>query len=149
MGLETKVAIWKGGCLCGAIRYEANVSDSENLYCHCRMCQRWTGSVVAASAIIPKAELRITKGEPKYYRSSSFVERGFCQDCGSPLFFRPIKDDWLSIQTGTLDDPELAPPVGHYGVEGRISWLKIEDGLPCERTEDDEWYQKRSSEQDA
>jgi hypothetical protein len=112
------------------------------------MCQRWTGSVVAASAIIPKAELSITKGEPKYYRSSSFVERGFCQDCGSPLFFRPIKDDWLSIQTGTLDDPELAPPVGHYGVEGRISWLKIEDDLPCERTEDDEWYQKRSSEQD-
>jgi len=150
MGLETKMTVWMGGCLCGAIRYEASESDSENLYCHCRMCQRWTGSVVAASAIIPKANLRITKGVPKYYQSSGFVERGFCQDCGSPLFFSPIndEDDWLAIQVGTLDDPELAPPVGHYGVEGRISWLKIKDELPSERTEDDEWFQKRSSEQD-
>ncbi len=138
--------IWTGGCLCGAIRYKASVSTSENLYCHCRMCQRWTGSVVACSAIIPKSALKITKGEPKYYRSSGFVERGFCPDCGSPLFYRPIKDDWLAIQTGTLDNPELAPPVGHYGVEGRISWLKIEDDLPCERTEDDEWFQKRRAE---
>ena len=142
------MAIWKGGCLCGSIRYEARVTESENLYCHCRMCQRWTGSPVAASAIIPKANLSITEGEPKYYRSSGFVERGFCQDCGSPLFFRPIKDEWISIQSGTLDDPELASPVGHYGVEGRISWLKIDDDLPSERTEDDEWFLKRSSEWD-
>jgi hypothetical protein len=148
MELETNSATWTGGCLCGAIRYEASVTDSENWYCHCRMCQRWTGSVLTTSAIIPKADLRITKGEPKYYRSSSFVERGFCQDCASPLFFRPIKDDWVSIQTGTLDNPELAPPKGHYGVEGRVSWLKIDDKLPSQRTEDDEWFQERSSEQD-
>jgi len=145
------MANWTGGCLCGAIRYEASVVESSNLYCHCRMCQRWTGSVVAASAIIPKVNLGITKGEPKYYQSSGFVERGFCQDCGSPLFFRPIKieDDWVAVQTGTLDDPEWAPPVGHYGVEGRVSWLEIKDELPCERTDEDEWFLKRSSEQDA
>ena len=141
------MTILNGGCLCGAIRYEARSNKPDNLYCHCRMCQRWTGSVVATSATIPKADLRITQGEPKYFRSSGFVERGFCQDCGSPLFFRPIKDDWIAIQTGTLDDPELVPPVGHYGVEGRISWLKIDDDLPCERTEDDKWFLKRSSEQ--
>jgi len=89
--------------------------------------------------------LKITRGKPKYYQSSSFVERGFCQDCGSPLFYRPIKDDWLSIQTGTLDDPELAPPKGHYGVEQRIGWFKTDDDLPTERMADDEWLQKRSS----
>ena len=38
-----------GGCLCGAIRYEAKVSASENWYCHCRMCQKSTGSVVSIS----------------------------------------------------------------------------------------------------
>jgi hypothetical protein len=65
------------------------------------------------------------------------------------FFFRPIKDDWLSIQTGTMDDPELAPPVEHCGIEGRISWLKIDDDLPGQRTEDDEWFQERSSEQDS
>ena len=132
---------WTGGCLCGAIRYQATPAKSENWYCHCRMCQRWAGSVVATSAIIPKQNLRITKGEPKYYQSSSHVERGFCSDCGSPLIFRPVKEDWLAIQSGTLDDPEVAPPSAHYGVEGRISWLVIDDNLPQMCTEENE-YQK-------
>ena len=132
---------WTGGCLCGAIRYEATPVESENCYCHCRMCQRWTGSVIATSAIIPKQNLRITKGEPKYYQSSSHVDRGFCSDCGSPLIFRAIYEDWLAIQTGTLDDPEVAPPSAHYGVEGTISWLGIDDNLPQIRTEDDNWQQ--------
>ena len=70
---------------------------------------------------------------------SRFVERGFCCNCGSPLFFSPVNEDWVGIQTGTLDDPELAPPQGHYGVESWISWLKIEDKLKREPTQEDEY----------
>ena len=128
---------WTGGCLCGAVRYEARVSASENWYCHCRMCQKSSGSVVSTSAIVPKTRLHMTRGAPKFYQSSEFVERGFCADCGSPMFFRPTNEDWISILSGTLDDPELAPPEGHYGVESWISWLKIEDDLKKERTEGD------------
>ena len=127
---------WKGGCLCGAIRYEARVSASENWYCHCRMCQKSSGSAVSTSAIVPKARLQVTRGKPKFYRSSKFVERGFCADCGSPMFFRPTNEDWISILSGTLDNPELAPPAGHYGVESWISWLKVEDDLKKKRTEE-------------
>ncbi len=108
---------WTGGCLCGALRYEATVSKSENWYCHCRMCQKATGSVVSTSAIIKKSQLRMLKGQPKFYQSSADIERGFCADCGSPMFFRPISEDWVSILSGTLDDPEVAPPQGHYGIE--------------------------------
>lgn len=130
---------WTGGCLCGEIRFEAEVTEPENWYCHCRMCQRATGSVVSSSAVVPKAGLRITSGAPKYYRSSEFVERGFCPDCGSPLFFSPLNEDWLSVLTGTLDDPELAPPHGHYGVESWVSWLKIEDDLKRKPTQENEY----------
>jgi len=52
-----------------------------------------------------------------------------------------VKEDWLAIQSGTLDDPEVAPPSAHYGVEGRISWLLIDDNLPQMCTEENE-YQK-------
>jgi hypothetical protein len=128
---------WKGGCLCGALRYEATVSESENWYCHCRMCQKATGSAVSTSAIIKKSQLRMLKGTAKYYQSSTDIERGFCDNCGSPMFFRPIKEDWISILSGTLDDPEVAPPEGHYGIESRISWLKIVDDLKQECTEED------------
>lgn len=129
---------WKGGCLCGAVRYEATVSKSENWYCHCRMCQKATGSVVSTSAIVKKAELRILKGRAKFYQSSTAIERGFCERCGSPMFFRPITEDWISILSGTLDDPEVAPPEGHYGIESWISWLKIVDDLKQLPTEEDE-----------
>jgi hypothetical protein len=128
---------WTGGCLCGAVRYEATVSESENWYCHCRMCQKATGSAVSTSAIIKKSQLRMLKGTAKYYQSSTDIERGFCDNCGSPMFFRPIKEDWISILSGTLDDPEVAPPEGHYGIESRISWLKIVDDLKQECTEED------------
>lgn len=121
--------------MCGAVRYEARVTTSENWYCHCRMCQKSTGSVVSTSAIVPKSRLQIIKGDPKFYRSSQNIDRGFCSDCGSPMFFRPGNEDWISILSGTLDDPELAPPEGHYGVESWISWLKIEDDLKKELTQ--------------
>jgi hypothetical protein len=101
------------------------------------MCQKATGSVVSTSAIIKKSQLRILKGTPKFYQSSTSVERGFCANCGSPLFFRPIREDWISILSGTLDDPELAPPAGHYGIESKISWLTIVDDLKQQATEDD------------
>jgi hypothetical protein len=128
---------WAGGCLCGAIRDEAKVTTSENWYCHCRMCQKATVSVVSTSAIVPKSRLQIIKGDPKFYRSSQYTDRGFCSDCGSPMFFRPTNEDWISILSGTLDDPELAPPEGHYGVESWISWLKVEDDLKKEPTQPD------------
>jgi len=129
--------IWTGGCLCGALRYEATVAKSENWYCHCRMCQKATGSAVSTSAIIKKSQLRMLKGKAKFYQSSADIERGFCENCGSPIFFRPIKEDWISILSGTLDDPEVAPPEGHYGIESRVSWLKIVDDLKQECTEED------------
>ena len=78
----------------------------------------------------------MTKGNPKFYQSSQYIERGFCADCGSPMFFRPTNEDWISILSGTLDNPELAPPKGHYGVESWVSWLKIEDDLKKEHTEE-------------
>lgn len=77
-------------------------------------------------------------GEAKYFLSSPEFERGFCSDCGSSLVFRSVNQDWLSIQTGTLDDPEVAPPTGHYGIEGKISWLKTDDGLPETKTEEEQ-----------
>ncbi len=130
-------SITTGGCQCGAVRYEVKGPLRDVVNCHCGMCQKATGTVVSTSAIIKKAELRILKGTAKFYQSSGSVERGFCANCGSPMFFRPIKEDWISILSGTLDDPEVAPPQGHYGIESRISWLTIVDDLKQLPTEED------------
>ena len=65
-----------GGCLCGAIRYEITEPTIDVDICHCRMCQRATGGQVAAGLTVSHKGFRLTKGEPKYYKSSPLAERG-------------------------------------------------------------------------
>ena len=127
-----------GGCLCGAVRYEASAPPDNTSYCHCRMCQRNVGNVFALHTTFPATALRFTKGSPKIYRSSAFAERGFCASCGSPLTFRyRARPETIAVTVGSLDRPELARPEKHEGVESWVAWLEMDDGLPRSRTEDD------------
>ena len=52
-----------GGCLCGAVRYEVTEPLVSASYCHCKRCQRRTGSAASASGRIAPGSLRILSGE--------------------------------------------------------------------------------------
>ena len=126
-----------GGCQCGRVRYALN-TRAEAAFCHCRMCQRATGGVFAALAWVPKARFAWTHGDPARFASSSLAERAFCRDCGTPLTFTYHHTDGTNVTIGSLDDPESVSLTMHHGVESRVSWLKLCDGLPEERTGDDD-----------
>ena len=129
-----------GGCLCGAVRYEASEPLFDAHYCHCRTCQKASGAPVVAGAFLSRDAFRLTQGEPKHYRSSPIVERGFCADCGTYLLYRPLIpewSDWLIITIASLDHPERVQPARHYGIESELAWLTIQDDLPRERYEED------------
>lgn len=129
-----------GGCLCGAIKYEATEPPTDVGYCHCRMCQRSTGGAHGLFLLIPAKSFRFTKGRPKFYKSSAWAERGFCAECGTPLLIQD-QSQIHGVMIGTLDHPEDWPPTqGHSGMESRIPWDTIDDDLPCWRTEDDPEY---------
>ncbi len=127
-----------GGCMCGAIRYEVTVSPHEVGYCHCRMCQKATGNLFYSYAAFPSEAFRVTQGEPKYYKSSAWLERGFCGNCGTQVFDRYLRgNDLTAAAIGSLDHPEDWPTTLHCGVESQVPWLTIDDDLPRVRTEDD------------
>ena len=133
-----------GGCLCGAVRYEASEPPVGAGYCHCSMCKKARGGIFAVGASFRRDRFRFTHGESKIYKSSAFAERGFCGDCGTPLFYRFTTPgqyaDEITVSMGSLDDPEVAPPAfywGHWGVESKVSWFTIDDDLPQTRLEDD------------
>jgi hypothetical protein len=127
-----------GGCMCGAVRYEATEPPQEVGYCHCRMCQKWTGNLFLPGAGFRSAAFRFTQGEPKFYRSSAWLERGFCANCGTPVCDRYLKgSDTVYASIGSLDHPEDWPPSAHWGVESQVPWLTIDDDLPRMRTEED------------
>src|SRR5690349_13758256 len=71
---------YRGGCLCGSIRYEATGQPDFPHLCSCRMCQTWSGALTIAWVAFPRENLAWTGpgGAPRMYRSSEMVERGFC-----------------------------------------------------------------------
>jgi hypothetical protein len=95
---------FSGGCACGAIRYECTAEPAISLNCHCRDCQRATGSAFAPIRRVPTDALRIMS-TPKWYErtggSGAKVRRGFCPECGSYLFaltlFQPER---ISVTAG-------------------------------------------------
>lgn len=91
-----------GKCLCGAVRYVAEVGETHYRACHCGMCRRWSGGPVLAVSV---REIRFEGAENiKRFDSSDWAERGFCKVCGSNLFYRLKQADRYSISAGTLDD---------------------------------------------
>ena len=129
------MAQFSGGCLCGAIRYEARGKPVTAGACHCRDCQYVSGGGPAHVIIMPAAKVKVTKGEPKIYFSLSdkgnTVGRSFCADCGTPIFAQnAAMPGYLSIKAGTLDDPSLYQPLAHIWVESARPWHYIDLDLP-------------------
>ncbi len=121
----------EGGCLCGAVRYRVTAEPIDSTYCHCRMCQRRSGAPAVATVEVPTGGLAFVQGEPAAYRSSSMAQRLFCRDCGTELYFTLLDEPpSLSLNLGTLDDPEAVRPTKHIWTSSQVSWFDIDDGLP-------------------
>lgn len=125
----------KGGCACGQVRYTAQVTSDEAYLCHCRMCQRATGSVSIAFKNIAKADVAWESG-PDYYASSPIARRPYCAACGTSLGFEFPDSDKMDLTIASFDDPARFRPVHHFGAESlHRAWINTE-GLPEYRTED-------------
>jgi len=123
----------RGGCLCGAVRFEINQPHISTGYCHCRICQKFTGSAMSVWTAFSASAVHFTSKEPSYFASSPIAERGFCPDCGSSLTYRLVRPRpaaYLVIFTGILDKPHDHAPAIHSGLESKVPWLEIVDNLP-------------------
>jgi len=124
-----------GGCLCGAVRYEFSGEPGFALLCHCRDCQRQSGSAYNAAWRVPAAGFRVLKGTPKLYvataDSGNSVSRAFCGDCGSPLYLQvSTRPDLVGIRVGTLDDPSGFRPAADIFVKSAQPWDFMNPELP-------------------
>lgn len=116
----------RGGCLCGAVRYVASSPDEGIVACHCGQCRRWSGHVWSG---IETASIEI-EGEPRWFRSSDFGERGFCGTCGSSLFWRNRETGEIEVSGGTLDSPTGLRLIRHVHIASKGDYYDIADGLP-------------------
>lgn len=100
-----------GGCLCGTLRYALRGPPLRVTLCHCRFCQRVTGSGHLVEPLFNRDDLRLTAGAPTVYRhrsegSGKFIDLHFCATCGTTLFMTFERfPDLCGVHAGTLDDP--------------------------------------------
>ena len=126
---ENATMTWTGGCLCGAVRYEAK-SEPIVCHCHCGRCRRSSGAAFVTWLNFPHEGFRWTKNEPAYFASSAQVRRGFCAQCGSSVSFHRAQH--VSVSLGSLDRPGDVEPTVHIWCERQLPWLVVNDGLPQE-----------------
>lgn len=128
-----KKQLIKGSCLCGSVRIEIGAPPISTGYCHCRICQKFTGSAMSTWTAFPAAAVQFVGEQPKFFASSPIAERGFCAACGSSLVYRLVRPSpagYIVLFTPCLDGPEKFAPTVHGGVESRMPWLDILDDLP-------------------
>ena len=125
-----------GGCACGKVRYTVNIADDDAYLCHCRMCQRATGSISIAFKSVKQADVA-WEGGPDWYDSSPIARRPFCSGCGTSLGFAFKQDsDSMDLTIASFDDPSRFQPRHHFGAESiHRAWLNTA-GLPEIRTAD-------------
>ena len=94
--------IMTGACACGAVRFAVE-APTEYGVCHCTMCRRWTGGAFLA---VDCGESVRMEGPVRVWNSSERAERGNCERCGSPLFFRVKETGAHFMAVGAFDDQE-------------------------------------------
>ena len=119
-----------GGCLCGAVRFTIASEMREVSFCHCKQCRKQTGFYLASIGATD-AELSVEGGDHvRWYASSEDAKRGFCDRCGSILFWKRDGSEHTSITAGALDDGSVLQPKRHIFVENKPDWYTVSDGLP-------------------
>ena len=125
----------KGGCLCGAVRYEWHGTGPLASYCHCPDCRKATGGPYTVGVGVDAAGLTVrsgtTKGYTKIADSGRQITREFCPECGSPLFTRAeVLPGTVWIKAGSLDEPELVQPTHQTWTQMAVPWAYLDRSLP-------------------
>ncbi|MCT8328901.1 GFA family protein [Albidovulum sediminis] len=126
---------FRGGCLCGAVRFESRAAAQLVGHCYCTDCRRSSGTAHSTHVAVPEAALTIT-GEPTFYDraadSGNLVSRGFCGTCGSPLLSRnAAMPGMVFVRASALDDPEIARPQMIVYASRAPSWDRPDPTLPA------------------
>lgn len=126
----------EGGCTCGEVRYEVHSPPLIVHCCHCRLCQRQTGTAFALNALIEAERVQMTKGDLEILTVSSPSGKGQtiarCQSCRvavwSNYHMGGLRDYIRFIRVGTLDNPDLMPPDVHIFTSTKQPWVQLPEG---------------------
>ena len=119
-----------GGCLCGKVRYSATGDPAFVGVCHCRDCQKFSGSAFSIIVGVPKAALKIEGKVASYIKpgdSGKTTERRFCPECGSSIVDEASAlPDIVMLGAGTLDDASWVKPAMQIYCDSAQPWVHLQ-----------------------
>jgi hypothetical protein len=127
----------EGGCACGALRYKVTADPLIVHACHCRDCQRLTGSAFVTNIWIEKKFVETVTGSAKSFKlhggSGKPHEVFFCERCGTYLWskYYASPGDTVLLRIGTLDHPETVKPDVHIFTRSKLPWLDLPKDVPA------------------
>jgi len=127
----------EGGCTCRAVRYRMTSRPLFVHCCHCRWCQRETGSAFVLNAMIEADRIVLLQGAPEMILTPSQSGRGQkihrCPTCRIALWsnYPQAGDAVRFVRVGTLDEPDLLPPDIHIFTSSKQPWVILPPGMPA------------------
>jgi hypothetical protein len=128
--------VFEGGCACGRLRYRMQLTPMFVHCCHCKDCQRQTGTAFVLNALIETDRVELQTGTVRPYVMPTDSGRPHtvfrCSDCGTTVWseYGGLKT-LRFVRVGTLDDPTALPPDVHIYVRSKLPWITLPDGVPA------------------
>jgi hypothetical protein len=132
--------VHEGGCLCGAVRYRVFGAPTRAVACHCRFCQKRTGSAFGESVYFKEEDVRVLSGVMKRYEyrsdeSHRWLKMDFCLNCGTTVTWTiEFLPGERAVAQGTLDDPNWVAPQVHGWTRSAQEWMVFPDNVPVVQT---------------
>lgn len=125
----------EGGCQCGAVRYRLDAAPLGIYACHCKDCQRFSGTTHTLSMVVRTEDIALISGAlagfDKAADSGRTVRMLGCAQCGTKVWNQPLSSPaFLIVKPGTLDDMGWAQPVGNIWTASRAPWVEIDPEVP-------------------
>jgi hypothetical protein len=124
-----------GGCMCEAVRFEVSSPLLGALYCHCKRCQRRTGTAFSVSALTKTGSFRLIRGDGDvctWNPGDGGWVKAYCGSCGSQVYTsHPDNPELVAVRMGALDGDPGVRPSAHQFTRYAAVWEPIpDDGLP-------------------
>ena len=128
----------RGRCLCGAVAFTLTPPTDFVTHCHCESCRRSHGAAFVTWTGVPLERFELVSGEAqlRWYRSSRWIEWGFCGRCGSSMLYRAVEEghveaprlDRMYVTAASLDALDR-PASAHVSFEEHVPWLDVKDDV--------------------
>lgn len=135
--MHTEDASLDGGCTCRQVRYRMTAVPMFVHCCHCRWCQRETGSAFALNALVESDRVRLLRGDLEVVDTPSASGKGQriarCPSCRVALWshYAGAGAAIAFVRVGTLDEPDRVAPDIHIYTVSKQPWVVLPQGVPA------------------